>query len=547
MKKEMFKKLLPGYILAFVTSFMFFIYEPLLMYSTNINEFWFDLYKILGTNIFVFLISLAFMVFIHIVVYFIDKKFAKNNIILNLFTVIWFGIFLVLYIQGNYLIGDLPSLDGKEIIWHEYKMQNIVSIILCELVFFVFFILVSELKFEKTINIIKYITIGIFGMLFISLVTTLVTTEDVLDRKKAVYMTTENFGTYSKDENFIIFLVDAVDSIKFNEVLKKNNEYNNVFEDFTYFPDTLSAYPYTRDSIPFIVSGVWNENNTAFDEYSNKAYNESILLDTLKEEEYDMNIYQKNLVWTDKKVNNIENVKFVKDKINKKRLITEEIKYILFKYLPFPLKRVSKIEGMDFDSCKIKGKEKKYSFKDKEVYNLINNTAFNKVDKKQFKFIHIEGAHVPFDYDKDLNKIKNGTYEQKIEATLTIINSYIKKLKDNDLYNNSNIIIMSDHGFSEGNGAIGRQNPILYIKGINEKHPMYQSDLPISYADLSEAYLDLIDGKNSEELFQNVNKDRTRRFIFYRYTKENHMVEYIQTGKAWDEETLLKTGKEFNR
>ena len=49
------------------------------------------------------------------------------------------------------------------------------------------------------------------------------------------------------------------------------------------------------------------------------------------------------------------------------------------------------------------------------------------------------------------------------------------------------------------------------------------------------------------ELFKNIDINKPRRFLWYWLNKENHMVEYEQTGYAWDEDTLKSTGKEFNR
>lgn len=37
-----FRKLMPAYVIWFAFCFMLFVYEPLLMYSTNKNDFWFD-------------------------------------------------------------------------------------------------------------------------------------------------------------------------------------------------------------------------------------------------------------------------------------------------------------------------------------------------------------------------------------------------------------------------------------------------------------------------------------------------------------------------
>ena len=94
---------------------------------------------------------------------------------------------------------------------------------------------------------------------------------------------------------------------------------------------------------------------------------------------------------------------------------------------------------------------------------------------------------------------------------------------------------------------MGRTNPILFIKGVDEHHAMLRSTKPISYTDLDSAYVDLLDGKKSYELFDGIEYPRERRVLWYKYTKENHMVEYMQTGKAWDKKTLKATGKEFNR
>lgn len=51
--------------------------------------------------------------------------------------------------------------------------------------------------------------------------------------------------------------------------------------------------------------------------------------------------------------------------------------------------------------------------------------------EKRFKFIHLDGAHTPFMFDKDCNVIdeKDGTYRQNTEAALTLAAMYIDELK----------------------------------------------------------------------------------------------------------------------
>ena len=98
-----------------------------------------------------------------------------------------------------------------------------------------------------------------------------------------------------------------------------------------------------------------------------------------------------------------------------------------------------------------------------------------------------------------------------------------------------------------GFGDNGRQNPILYIKGVDEHHEMMTSTKPISYEDLCGAYLELLDDKKSIDLFENIDENRIRRFIENGFESEDHMIEYEQRGKAWDAKASIETGRKFER
>ena len=83
-----------------------------------------------------------------------------------------------------------------------------------------------------------------------------------------------------------------------------------------------------------------------------------------------------------------------------------------------------------------------------------------------------------------------------------------------------------------------------YGKGFVISFTRYKNDPILKLIDM---YKDLLDDKKSTELLKNIDKNRERRYLFYEFTKEDHMVEMVQKGKAWDETTLVPTGKEFNR
>ena len=197
-----------------------------------------------------------------------------------------------------------------------------------------------------------------------------------------------------------------------------------LFRSFTYYPDALSVFPHTRDSIPNILTGAVNHNETSFLNYCSDAYNQSPLFEKLKQNEYDINLYSGSIAWGGERNYDIENSTSIYDiDIDLCNFIEEELKYIKFKYLPYELKQFSGIETLDFNACKIMGVEEPwYTWGNWENYARIQeNTILDRQDRNYFHFIHCEGVHTPYNMDKDLSGVTEGTQDQKIAASLTII------------------------------------------------------------------------------------------------------------------------------
>ena len=95
------KNLAQAYIILFVGCFMLYIYEPIIMYATNMDDFWFDFQLMIVPTIEIF--SALFLMAIVAIT--------------------------TIYIQGNWLVNDLPPLDGTIINWMEYgKGENKIYI-----------------------------------------------------------------------------------------------------------------------------------------------------------------------------------------------------------------------------------------------------------------------------------------------------------------------------------------------------------------------------------------------------------------------------------
>ena len=550
------RPLFSALILTFAASFMFFIFEPITLYANNTNDFWFDIYDILPLLLAAFVATFLVLFLICVEVYIICAKIIEKVNLYYYFIAILGCIFLITYIQGNFLSGALPGLDGTPFNWRSYPIESIISVSLWFIAFFVLYISLQKFGIDKFFKFIPWATGAIFLMLFISLISTIATSHDTLFKNKNISIATyDHYNEASTDRNFFIFLVDAVDSQNFNNLMKDNQKYYETFKDFTYFPDTISLYPYTKYSLPFIITQEPYHLETDFNEYSENAYANSSLFNELYSSGYKMSFYNYDFLANGDTAERFANMS-LPSTINPKIFYKELLRYDLFKYLPYPLKNKVHIENVNFQNTSQNNELNVFAWDNVKNYQIYTTEPIDTVDDKVFQFVHLEGGHSPHNMDGDLNPVDPnvGTYLQKLPAAFKVIDAYLNRLKQYGVYDNSSIIIMSDHGYGDTNiedwtwdSALKRFNPILYIKGVDETHDQMQvSDKPISHIDLNQAYTDLINGKSSAELFSDISYPRTRPLITYLDSAHpNYLKEYETSGPAWAESQYTPTGTTY--
>ena len=533
--KKIIKDTKAGLFISLCFSFMLMIYEPLNIFVSNRSDFEFDIYFFFP----LLLVQAVVCFLILYLLFFIARLINKN--VYKIFTIILLILLIFSYIEGNYLAGSLPGIDGEKMILSNFTIERIISLVILITIVSTLIYVYKKYKFEMIDKVSKYSSLLIIAMLFVSMIS-FPFSKNFFKKSVLYYSTNDYINEISSDKNFIIFLLDAVDSSKFNNELEKLGKKETLFEDFTYYPDTLGGYPFTRNSIPFIFSGEWFENKEDFSNYISRSFANSKILNKLENDGYLLNFYEKDLnEYNGDNHKRLRNLKKMKS-FDYKEVFEEEMKIVLYKYLPFQFKSLAHADTFDMDA--LRKSENKFSNNDVVAYKRYKDEEFDIVNNKVFHYIHLEGAHNPQRYDINLNVVENGTHEGNMDACITIVETFLKKLKDNNLYDNSVVIIMSDHGYNQ-NGE-NRQNPILYIKGINERHNYQVSDKKVSYLNLADAFIELEEDKKSNELFEGLDNS-TRRYFFYRFTKENIMYEMEQTGNAWDNSTLKETGKVYKR
>ena len=531
-------------ILAACASFLVMIFSPLDLYFNNMKEFWFDFgiaFPILMKSFLKCFLTLSALFLLCLLLF--DE----------LYHVVYIGAFAAFvcaYIQGNFLAGKLPSLDGSEIDWSLYHIQMLQSRYLWSLLPLAILLIARFVRMKGFYKITKYVNLTIAAMLAVSLLTVGIKNNGFSDKNYRI-ATSDHLFEMSEKQNFIILMVDALDARVFKQIMQENPEYADYFEDFTFFPDTVGAYTFTSYAMPHALTGVWMENQTDYQTYFSEAMDKSPLFTNLKEKDYRMGMYETNLYYDSDNIYQFENIHEADvDFKSRDEFMETEKELFLFKYAPYQLKRDHVPDMLSFYRTQaINGDMDIFSDNNEYFYNKILSEPMVMIQDKCFKFIHIEGAHVPFRYNKDVERIdtENGSYEQNVLCSITIMNAYLNALKEAGVYDNTAIIMMGDHGFNYDNDEYwGRWNPALLIKGIDEHHEYIESQAPLSYDDLQEAYRRLTEGQPAEECFDAKDGD-TRERRYMHFIREAKITEYLQTGYAADEETLIPTGRVFER
>ena len=549
---KMFKKLVPSVFVSIALCFMLLLFAPLEIYLSNTTEFWYDTSILLPFVIKDFFIFLGASLIFFVITYFLGDK-------IHVFSLYgYFTCLVACYIQGNYMVEGLPPFDGTEVNWALYRKETIINIIAWIVIAAIILTVLCVFKADKFKKVVTFASVFLLLVLG-STLAVLSISGGLFEQKQFVKFTKDDQFEMSKDTNFIILMLDAIDEECFWKIWEQHPEYEAAMADFTFYNNTMSGYAYTEHSLPLIISGEWFENKEPFEDYNLRIFRDSPFFNHLEKEGYTLSLYEDDIKFEVGVMDGeFNNMMYTKSSLWDESLFNKRVlKMVGVKYAPYFLKpycwfnpEMLKHQEMPTTDEEI------FSSSNKAFYEDLKNEEITFVDGKRFKLIHLMGAHVPFKYDQYMNEIDNADYFTCIESSMTVTMAYLDKLKESGVYDNSIIVILSDHGYNIKGDAVDtpqrdeneteRQHSILFVKGLNERHDLKISGAPISHEDLIDAYYKLLDGSMSDDCFEYKEGDyRERRYLLYKYLGEDYMTEYIQTGYAGDEDTLIPTGNVF--
>lgn len=394
----------------------------------------------------------------------------------------------------------------------------------------------------------------------------------------------DKLWSHSKNgRNVIVFIFDMFTGGHIKEILANRPELTNQLDGFVWFPDTTSLSHVTVASMPSIYGGhayepdkINERSETELVEKIMESY--SIMANAVAEEGFDVAyagipFYYEQLLKD--KMQTFDKDLFLPDGYSsdyaplwnnwtvRNNLITEQrqtnlskyfIMISLFRLSPHSL-RVSIYDegawhgqgmlGIQHGASKVIGEIATLQF----LPELSNSDSKNNT----FKIIYNKLSHYPWHLPPDVITIVDDPYAPT-EGQLTLVDgllpehlyteqhmilflaNYVDWLKEEGIYNNTRIIVVSDHDQADssmlsnsflgtkesgiaswGMGRVypGRSHALLLLKDFEQKGPLHTSDQLMSTSDVPSLALagvakhKKIPGKN--ELFQLSSTDRIRK------------------------------------
>ncbi len=556
-----------------------FLFAPIQIYLPNSGMFSYMFDKVLWKFLPVTLIALVLLT---VLLTILPEKFKLHGKI----TALALGTALLLWFQGNIILWNYGVLDGRDILWNKLAFRGIIDGLVWLLVLvFIGFKWHTIYKYARQIALL-FITIQLIF-------------STVLFFQYPAAHTAKNFTLldesvryqFSSQKNIIVIIVDGFQSDLFWEITTETPAYKKAFDGFTYYRNALSGFPLTTPSIPFILTGEQYDNSIPFQDFVEKVYfTPSSMPWILKEHGYRVDILVDcgRCFMNDKRF-----ISNLKEEVVP--LSNSQAGYLfdltLFRYIPHFAKRVIfnnqnwrfkryLHDKYDADLPALTKKSnpatgEKFSRRAlEELYDVkfaadMIETSQVTTDQNMFKFYHLKGIHAPYRMNEKLDYVEMNltrpNWKKLGQGSLKIVEIYLAELKRLNIYDNSMIFIIADHGHSTGqwglntlpdktapmtNPAIVPRHimssaiPLILVKRFGTRGAMITSDSPVSLGDIpNTVFTELgIKGEYVGQAMFQVEPDavRTRHFSFFTYEPGRStgkffppFTPYSVTGHSW--------------
>ncbi|MCQ2081318.1 MAG: sulfatase-like hydrolase/transferase [Lachnospiraceae bacterium] len=483
------KKIGIAFLPCLLLSFMVLWFGPSEIFFSNVSQFEFKYGE------FVWL-SVGLMVAISLVVSLIMSLLPKK--VYYVLTSLIFSIGVLGYIQVMFLNQNLDLL-GQNPDGYSASVGLLIINTIIWLAVIGLFVFLGIKKSELVAKISmagSIILILMQGAGLVSLI--LGAGEEAYKRpENSWFLSGEEQMVVSSNENVIVIVLDYFSNEYLDATLEKYPDAIDFLHDFTYYNNDDCTYFGTFPSMLHMLTGAHVDNTVAINEWTKSVLEDSNykgIFDTMHKKGYKVNVFtpssdiyraNNDITILNGLFDNMANSATIVE-VNQSLLIKTVSKMSSYRMAPEILKNlfyttVSEYEDIVTDVNASRA-HNNYDFLDR-----LNTEGVNtKSDSKYFIIQHLMGDHDrATNADGTHNESEDASLEDNSKGCMVIVEEYLEQLKANGAYDNSTIIITSDHG------SPTEPQVIFFMKMADETHDeMKTTDAPISHCDLLPTIID---------------------------------------------------------
>jgi len=531
-----------------------FLYTPFHLYINNLDEYGLSFVAILKY------LSVPFGL--------IALVLLTTSILLPLkryeqFVSVLFALGLLVWIQGNILVWQYGLFNGQDIDWTLNVWRGWVDSALWLIV------LIFALIYYKLFFNIAAFTSCIFLALQTSFFLYLSLTQPEIWEKQSIKLVPPSgIFEFSNKQNVIHIVLDGFQSSVFKQIVENNSTYyKNSFDGFTFYSNTTGSFPTTYMSIPASLSGKIYKNNVPMKKFVKSIFDGDTIISSLQKNGFETDFVPLG-PYLPQHLNNFYSISDLYGFSENQYAIYSTahiIDLIFFRVTPHFVKRI--IYNDQLWLCR----------------NLVldsNTPQFQSIahrnfmvdfltkmsvsrNKPVYKFLHLATSHTPLilnskgEYVGETLPTSLSNYINQDTFALSQVINLIEKLKVSGVYNNSLIILQSDHGagipinvttrpyISGIESVVGSALPLLAIKPPHSTGELKFSDAEVMLSDIPATVSSLL---NLQNIFNGrstydvkPNESRERKFYHYFWEHTNwqddyfkRLTEYTIKGNVYD-------------
>ena len=491
----------------------------------------------------------------------------------GVFTSLLFGVGLVLWIQGNFLVADYGAFTGAPIDWSVESWRNPYEIALWMVV-----PLVAVVGAKQVVRIASFASAVLVVLQSGALIAS--ATRNDSEELARWQGPSESMFELSRTRNVIHIVLDAFQSDVFGEILEEDRAaLDHSFSGAIFFANHAGAFPTTIASIPAMLTGKVYRNDRPLQRYVRDILNEGSIFTALRQSGY--------------RVDSATGMHHGRESAtNYYRLQRPYVSFddyvsftawqladlSLFRHAPHILRpaiyndeswRLQSIFG-----AQDTGARRHHAGNGAVVLDEFANKLTPVTDEPVYKYVHVGIPHRPIVLNGQCEFIgvvrsNRASYKEQARCAVKRVSAILDRLREIGAYDNTFVVISSDHGLQlpplrfvnnrptpMGNlGVIaGHAMALLVVKPLGSQGPVRVSHAPTSITDIPATVLDGVGvaahlpGEPALKLSSDA--PRVRPFAMYDWERDDWGQNYFETldildingavldGKSW---TLINT------